>query len=226
MSVFLDEKVLNYSEDISNRIIIGPVEGILKEPLQISVEANWENIFNIGLAGAQRVFSLMNVGLLNTGMWTRKYYKGGSYLRITPKIRVVNWDGNNDVIHKAKQLTDLCLPLYKGKSFNQAFEDITLAKVGSSIVGVGEEVLKDGGRGTVKKLIDQLSSNSPKPVMVTVSNFFKNYFIVESVNVEFSKEMTTQGPLYADIDLVLSTPEVTIRGGTGLKQTGKKWKNA
>ena len=81
------------------------------------------------------------------------------------------------------------------------------------------------GRGTIRKLIDQVSSNSPKPVMVTVSNFFRNYFIVESVNVEFSKEMTTQGPLYADIELVLSTPEVTIRGNTGLKQTGTKWKN-
>ena len=36
--------------------------------------------------------------------------------------------------------------------------------------------------------------------------------------MEFSKEMTESGPLYADFDMTISTPEVTVATNVGLKQ--------
>lgn len=230
---FLDERVLYSSEDIYNKIRIGPVEGVLKEPLQFSVQANWENIFNIGNSFVNNVAKFTNTGILNTGVWTRKFYKGGSYLQITPKMRVVNWDGDNNVIYQAKLLTDLALPAYNGKSVESLFEESkasNISEVGSRIVeGATEglsEILRGDGAKTFNKIINELSSNSPKPVTVVISNFFRNRFIIESVQVEFSKEMTSQGPLYADFEVVLSTPEVTVRGGTGLKSIPRRFERS
>lgn len=225
--MFLDESVLDYSQDVLNKIRIGPVEGVLKETLQISVEANWENIFNIGSSVVDNITKLSSfsgnpVGLLNTGVWSRKFYKGGSYLRINPKMRVVNWRGENNVIDDARKLTDLALPLYKAKSPSELIDSL-----GDKISDIATEGITlptiSGLKSGVNKLIDAASSNSPKPVEVVISNFFRNTFIIESVQVEFSKEMTSQGPLYADFDIVLSTPEVTIRGGTGLKNIPQRF---
>lgn len=228
--MFLDESVLDYSQDVLNKIRIGPVEGVLKETLQISVEANWENIFNIGgglgsvIDNITRFSSLAGnpVGLLNTGIWSRKFYKGGSYLKINPKMRVVNWRGENNVLDDARTLTDLALPLYKGKTPSELID--TFSDVASNVFTDGVSIpSKASLKSDANKLFDTAASNSPKPVEVVISNFFRNTFIIESVQVEFSKEMTSQGPLYADFDVVLSTPEVTLRGGTGLKNIPKRF---
>ncbi len=240
-SIFLDERAQQYAATISNSITIGPVTGILKENLQFSVEANWENIFSLNdqFADVQKFGSaFLGVGVFNTGVWTKKFYKGGNYLRINPKMRVVDWDGDNSVISQASTLTDLCLPSYKGGSVEQQVKEVVgkIQKITKKNVGqvikkgfskVKEEAAQiiDEGVGSLASdagdkitgLIKNIYSNSPQPVRVRISNFFDYVFIVESVQVEFSKEMTENGPLYADFELVLSAPEVTTRGRTGLK---------
>jgi len=61
-----------------------------------------------------------------------------------------------------------------------------------------------------------IRKNNVDFIRVKISNFYENKFIVESVNVEFSKEMTEDGPLYVDIEMVMSGIEIATKGRTGL----------
>lgn len=227
------------------------IQGVLQEKLALSFDANWDNIFNVSdrFDALRKGLSLFDVGLLNTGIFTRKYFKGGSYLKINPKFRIVDWDGDGKVLRESNLLMNLALPgvtkTYNGAALIKFAEKHT---VGSTIAGVGATLKKvpaalgnaiadfaedpnaaldsvskfsladvAGIKQNVKDFAKTgLGSNSAYPVEVQVSNYFKHTFIIENVSVEFSKEMTENGPLFADIDMALSTLEVAVRGSTGM----------
>lgn len=248
MSIFLDEKVLENAARTLNNIVITDgkqtVTGMLQENLQFSVEADWDNIFSLNerFAATKTILGTAGLGLFNAGMWTKKFYKGGSYLKINPKIRVLDGNANGTVLDAAEALIDFCLPVYNGaldlktkellqKSIAKVKKDGVLKSAGDAVVAglkAGFNELGDILNGEEsQKLLNLLSgkeilSNSPTPVLVKISNFYSNSFIVESVQVEFSKEMTDYGPLYVDINMSLSAPMVTTRGNSGIHGIGNK----
>jgi hypothetical protein len=269
---FIDEEDLVLGAENNSIVLVDPITndriiGTLQEKLQFSIDANWDNIFNVSdRFNALRIgASLYDPGLLNTGILTRKYFKGGSYLKISPKFRVVDWDGAGIVVRQAMELMNLALPVQSkildvGK-FKGFLEKNT---IGSTLTGLGT-IAKAGGKivkGVVQQAASEISkyatadldeqatkiesaldgissinladatgakygidlllkigngSNSAHLVNVKVSNYFQHNFVIENVSVEFSKEMTEAGPMYADFDLTMSTIEAAVRGGTGLK---------
>jgi hypothetical protein len=90
-SIFLDENSI-YKDNELNQIVIAEIKGYLKEPLKFSVESDWEPIFSMAdrFQATQAGLSLvMGSRMFNTGVWTKRLWKGGSYLRITPIIRIL-----------------------------------------------------------------------------------------------------------------------------------------
>lgn len=54
-----------------------------------------------------------------------------------------------------------------------------------------------------------LLRSSPSPVNIEIGQYFKkNDMVITDVNFKFSKEMTSSGPLYIDIDLSLQSREI------------------
>lgn len=244
MSVFLDENsVLRQSEENLNRIIIAGVQGILKETLKFSVESDWEPLISLAdrFQGTQALLSFATGSrLFNAGIWTKRFWKGGSYLKINPVMRIVDKDGTGNVLRDSRKLLDLCLPVYKGdKSLSDrekilqemnAIREKIAKKLSNPISTISEgisdlaslasqEGFNDAAGGLIS-FVESASTNGPKPVRVSMSNFFNKTCIIESVDVEFSKEMTDFGPLYADLNLVLSSQEITTKGDTGLSNGG------
>ncbi len=242
MSIFLDEnEVLREDEAALNRISIGGIDGILKEPLKFSVEADWEPLLSMSdrFQGTQTLLSFVSGSrMFSTGIWTKRFWKGGSYLKINPVMRILDKNGTGNVLRDSRTLLDLCLPVYKGDrslSDRQKIEhemNLIQEKVKEKLTlnGLVETVSDIAALGTVEgwknaasgiyDLIEHAASNGPKPVQVKISNFFRKQFIIESVDVEFSKEMTDFGPLYADLNLTLSSQEITTKGDTGLNGPG------
>lgn len=236
------------------------VEGIVQEKLQFQAEGNWDNLFNLSdrFDLARKGLSLVDQGLLNAGLATRRYYKGGGYLRINPKFRIVDFEGVGTVLSMATALMNMALPSLD-KDFN--LDDVTEfarnnpAAIGSTLAGyafggtggaalgagVGtliDNVNQNGLAATSKVVANAVTNpvdtfvngvgsaysflkntgiitNSASPVYVEIGNFFRNEFVIENVSVELSRELTEAGPLYADIDLTLSTIEVATKDNVG-----------
>lgn len=237
------EKLFGHIEiSVANTPVV--IKGILKENFSISTEANYDNIFSVSekLEGARKVLDFaLGATFLNTGQWTRKYYKGGSYMKITPKFRVVDYNGDGDPLLSAFMLMNSCLPTPgKHDRFLEDMKDLTwedfrrkfgIVDLPDAITGNGnndgitfnntvsnvKSVFSNGFK-QLKDLLAGQIGNSPSSVSVRVSNYFSwDEMVIESVNVEFSKEMTRWGPLYVDIDAVLSSREVATKGRTGLE---------
>lgn len=240
MSLFADgNQVLRESEENLNQIVIDGVRGILKEPLKFSVESDWEPLISLSdrFQTVQTGISFFGGSrLFNTGIWTKRFWKGGSYLKINPSMRIIDKEGTGNVLRDSRRLLDLALPRYKSNKAKsdseRIMEDISyLAKGAKNVIKKTAENIIEGellpnsesitnaGKG-FGRFIENVASSGPKPVRVKVSNFFEKIFIIESVDVEFSKEMTDLGPLYADLNIVLSSQEVTTKGDTGLSNGG------
>lgn len=110
--------VVAKSKDLSISVV-----GILQERMQFQTEGNWDNIFNLSdrFDLTRKVLSFADLGLLNAGIATRRYYKGGGYLRINPKFRVVDFNGSGNVIDTARTLMNMSLP-----SLDKDIKDLTL----------------------------------------------------------------------------------------------------
>ncbi len=263
MTTIIDKnKAYPLARDSLNSIKIltpnGLVKGLLQETLKFSIEANYEQVMHLNeyFGTTSNLANLaVNKSLFNTGIATRKYYKGGSYIRIEPKIRIVDWEGVGSPVISTLMLMNAALPttdksisdiiekiatganfdlsnlneasdfaLFGGFAFLQGASLGNAILVGGAGSGFAQTTLgaeiKSGLVEKGARLIKEAVTNNPTPVLVTVSNYFTNEFLIENVSVEFSKEMTDAGPLYCDISLSLSTPEVAQkgagRGATGL----------
>ena len=254
-SIIDKNKAYPLARDETNQITIattsGIVVGLMQETLKYSIEANYEQIMNLNeyFGDTSKVANLaINKSLFNTGIATKRYYKGGSYIRIEPKIRIVDWDGTGQPIIDTMILTDAALPsTAKNLGIKNLIAllpdnlkaiaaspggEFAIARLiqGGGIVDagvaastgtllaqtkLGSEVFKKLN-GVLASLAGSAVTNNPDPVTVTISNYYANTFFIDAVSVEFSKEMTDAGPLYADVSLVLSTPTVVEKGDSGL----------
>lgn len=240
---FITNKTFENAESKLNKIEIFvhganiSVKGILKENFSIATEANYDNIFSVSdsLNSLRKVADFgFGASFLNTGQWTRKYYKGGSYMKISPKFRVVDYEGNNDPLLAAFLLINASLPTpgkddhFLDELKSMTYDDFT-SKFSIELPSVDPRAAAINPLGVVgkigqsawhslKEMVSGQIGNSPNPVSVKACNFFYwEEMVIDSVNVEFSKEMTAYGPLYVDIDCNMSSREVATKGRTGLE---------
>jgi hypothetical protein len=197
----------------------GRVSGYLLEPLEIGSDAKYETFFNLdgklGLAGEILGF-FGNVQIGKAGFWTRQYYRGGSYIKIDGKLRIVNWDDSSDVVSKAvRTMIGRCMPtqsIDKDTANKQILSLAnTISKKEKDNAGKTDEVIeqeeKDKYTNTVVKLknqgvaiLDDLIKGSPSKLSITTNYMKLTEMVLSSVSATYSKEVLQNGwPLYADI---------------------------
>lgn len=194
------------------------VKGLLQEPIEYSVEANYNTIFSLdSIFGSLDNVATLTTGtsLLKTGIFTKRFWKGGGYLRISPKIRVVDTEGAGVSLRSSIILLNSCLPTAKfdgaqlegllktffpedpdGKDIARGVLSVGAGALAGAatgsiqagiITGVGVNVLtKEGG---IASFAQGLAANQPKPVFVQIGNYFSKEFVVENCNVKLSQEL-------------------------------------
>lgn len=229
-----DADVHNYPEDPDNRSLTGGAQlgitGILQNNFVYSANADWEaKLANVGIPGFQKGIKAIQQDTSRTGILTEKFYQGASYLEISPRFRVVDWKADGEVMKTAIQIIKKLLPIGNNKTVAESYGDVKnfMEKVGEVIPAATVTALADIS-GVVtndfKKVGEHLLDlkrrflwGEPEPVRIQIGKFFdKNNMILMSANVEFSKEMTRHGPLYADFNCVFSSKLALTKDDTGL----------
>lgn len=245
----LDANIHNYPNDPKNRERTGGAQtgfyGILQNNFTYNVQADWEaKLANIDILGTgalgRGAIKAATGDLSRSGIFTEKFYQGASYLVINPKFRVVDWDGNGDVMKTAVKVANKLLPLGNNRTVGEQFGDISnfvnkaVPSVGQGIKNAGAKIIDTvvlagsdlgaaannaalGAMNAALGVGNKLLWGEPEPVRVKIGNFFDmNNMILESCSIEFSKEMTKNGPLYADFDVQFSTKLALVKHQTGL----------
>lgn len=183
--------------------------GILQEPIQYQVEGNWDNIFNISdrFDLARKALSFADLGLLNAGIATRRYYKGGGYLRINPKFRVVDTEGTGIVISMARALMNMALPSMD-KELNEDTLRTMFNENKTAIVGGAAGAVLDGGRGAIVgaaagKAVDSISKKGLKDAAKDAVNAITDPVTTVSEFISYVKSngilTNSPAPVYVEI---------------------------
>lgn len=247
MITIMDANVHEYANDPKNRELTGGqqigIVGVLQNNFTYSINADWQaKLANINLSPVKQAIKGMTGDTSNTGIITEKFYQGASYLTISPKFRVVDWAGKGDVVQTAIKVINKLLPIGNNKTVSEVYG------TGKEFVGkvsesareiIGDEIITAGSKpityiknqalatttaalGTINRYL----WGEPEPVRIKIGNFFDmNNMILESATVEFSKEMTSTGPLYADFDCQFSSKLALVKYQTGLvarDETGRQ----
>lgn len=140
------------SISVGNREVVG----MLQEPVAFSVEATYNTIFSL-----DSFFSSINNYLaltdqkqiFKTGMYTKRFWKGGGYLRITPKFRVVDHEGDGYIIENAIQILNAGVPRNDLSVLKEETLDAYYANEGSNAAPIlaGAGALAGAGYAALKK---------------------------------------------------------------------------
>jgi hypothetical protein len=251
--------------DRKDDIIIGVMQD---NPMNFSMEATWsEGGGAAALTNIPLLNSLIDAGgitdaLVDMGnkainpagisfgraIASRKIYQQSGYLKISPKIRIVDWNGDGQPIKAASLLATYCLPT-EARISEEA--KAAIKKMMDEAKDIGEpfvKFLKDvtegvrkspTGQATIETLkayrkiaeaqadgMDDLFTlrASPSPVILTIGEYFQHDdMVIENVQFNFSKEVTAQGPLFLDAEIQLSSRFIINDiSKLGLKNTGYK----
>lgn len=240
------------------------IDGILKNSIDWSVNANWENInpssILSSIAGSNPLLEALDTGVdllfaaggtsyTNTGLFTRKYYKQSGYLSIKPSFRIFDYDNRGTPIQMGLILSSLCLATIDPKASMELITpenspaiqaiggkviDTTVGTVtntaavivdtieGNKTTGASTKTtIGDFAKNTGEVMKKSLNaavvglegarvsvSNGPDTVIIEIGNWLRlTDMVVDSVNITYSEQMTDMGPLYADIDIALSSLE-------------------
>ncbi len=197
------------------------ISGILNSKIVLRMNAQWDTIMSLssGLSSLQTFLGAAGVSVLRSGIFTRKFFKGGGYLELQPEFRIVDWDGTGNVISSAKWLLSKCVPQSRG-GVSEGIGSI-LDKINKNKAG-GNETKSDFAKkvqGWAENLGDTIDSSvggNPSTVHVKLSNYFDSQLmgnvtmIIQNVTVTFSSEITESGPLYGDFSVLLSSREQLI----------------
>ena len=211
------------------------VTGLMNEGLSINVSPEYEDlgmgsvVNNIKLVQAfgdkaDSIMAFSGIRTKSSGFVTKKFYDKSGYLELNPSFRVVNWDGSAQPVTESLALLTACLPS-RGSTLKTKIEGTKLGakitknnavgklfQIASGVIGETFESAKSAVGGVVN--LDTFGKaaevvGSPPEVTVRISNYFyQENMIIEDLSIEFSKEMTASGPLYADIKLKISSSEM------------------
>ena len=205
------------------------IEGLLKNKPKFSLEGDYDRLINFDekfsalnkLGGA--VFGAQ-LGLTKT--WSKRIYKGGSYLGISLQTRIMDdldefGKLKRSVKYKTSNLISLCNP----DSLSDV-SDKDIKKLASLANTAKDQGSLDRVTGLVKGLGSGLAGSTPPEVSLRISNYFKlPGFFVKAVSFDFSHEQTKNGPLYSDVEVELIQSQILpaweIKKGFYQNVTGK-----
>jgi len=215
-----------YKVTISDPASKAIVSGQMKSGFAFQLQAKWADLFT-GLVPGAELLQKTGDASLTTGLFSQKYYQGGSNLQMPVEFRV--WEheesetggfgGGNKVLNASKALSYLMVPnsFSKGAIVNAIDKSADLAGgVVSDVVDVGadEKKITEAGSSVYNRL-EKFASGS-RTLTLTIGNFFTcRGMVIESLDVTYSKELTHTGPLYGDFKVnLLSLQSLTRNGGT------------
>lgn len=144
------------------------ITGVMSSKININMEAEYDDldlggmVSNLPLVGgllnsvgnvAGTAFAATGQGLNNVGLFTRKFYKKGGYLRIEPEFKVVDWDGTGLTILTAAYLLNYCVPK-RGETLDSI--DSIIDEIGRR-AGLGSDLIERGING-VKRAVEGLTN--------------------------------------------------------------------
>jgi len=147
------------------------IDGILLSKVVLSMTSNWEPILtSLGsiFPLAQNAAAFTGRNLATTGLYTRKFYKGGGgYLVLRPEFRIVDWDGTNqtNVLRQIKLLTQWTSPSGDVTKEDEGQLDKTKGNVSRFFTK---------GKSAIKDLKTNLITGAPPHVTVELSSYFNS----------------------------------------------------
>jgi hypothetical protein len=182
------------------------IVGQMTNEFQLDMNAQWEELINMnGLFKAgETVMQLLGSPAFASGIFTRKFFKGGSHLIFNTEFRIVDYDGDGRVVKSLRSLVDVISPLATTDAVSTA---------ATNLVDLGETLFGEGLIQAGKDLAAKLGRVGVGPVRVMIGNYYSDYLIIESISCKYSKEQTPSGPLYADFTVRFSTQEIVPKGG-------------
>lgn len=196
------------------------IQGVITSEFSVESSAQWEPIFNIpdSFAQVENMMNATGVSIFKSGIFTRKFYKGGSYLEFGIDFRVVDWDGGpkTDIIGITKQLIEYTAPVEPNvQHLGRAVE---LTKDYAKLVGKsGSDLLTGEKSGTevsktlysdTSEMLKKVSNLGGQEIPVTIGHWWSGNLVIENVSAKYSRERTARGPLYADYSIKFSTREI------------------
>jgi len=190
------------------------IVGDMKNQFQYSLSPEWANLFTNLVPGAELLQKIGDASLV-TGLFSRKYFKGGGHLAINAEFRIVD-KGNlsyNPIVNAARNLSNMVAP--PPFDWERTLEQIKSRKELASGEfaqavegGLGAGELAQGAYNFLKTL-----TTSGRTVDCKIGSFFRSTaMIITSLNVTYSREITHQGPLFGDFTVGLETVEALVQG--------------
>ena len=159
------------------------ITGVMSNKININMEAEYDDldlggmVSNLPLVGgflnsvgnvAGTAFATTGQGINNVGLFTRKFYKKGGYLRIEPEFKIVDWDGTGLTILSAAYLLNYCVP-NRGETLDSI--DNVVGEIGKVIgleenaIGRGVNFVKNGVRRAVEGIVSKEDANKINEVV-------------------------------------------------------------
>ena len=218
------------------------VSGYLLEPISVGADAKYDTFFNfdgkLGLIGEILGF-VGGIQIGKAGFWTRQYYKGGSYIKIDGKMRVVNWGTTIEYALDAMEtMISRCMPtssvleetaksnlIGAGQTAKRIFTDRFPGEEQDPKDKFIEEKNKKETDSLVSSLIskgvkaiDDLVEGSPETATITTNFMRLDNMVLTNVECTPSKEILTtigntkNAPLYVDINFSFVQKEIKTKG--------------
>jgi hypothetical protein len=211
------------------------VVGVLKNNVSFSLNAEWETLGLDSIIGGMIPFSnvlgnAVRAGdvTFNGGLLSEKYFSKSGYLELSPEFRVIDSNDEGIPTKTAMVLFAMSLPKTSEKTTIREFSTVLNANsplnkginfINEKLEGLSKSEFR--GIRTVAGAVnegvnrsvdgDLNLTSSPKPVTVKIGTFMSlDDMVVESVDVNFSREMTKAGPLYADFTVKLSSMRTIV----------------
>jgi hypothetical protein len=183
-----------------------PIRGILKDAISFGVDANWseltlENIIE-SIATSNPLLQAVNTYLdftnavagssfVNTGIFSRLFYKASGRLEIAPNFRVFDFDASGICGNVAKVLSSLCIPTIKesttGKKFAEDVVDISKDILTSMDIPVNTgpaEQLIQNAKAAVYKI--QNNKKTPSVLKHIIQNSEKTFDILANGSINWT----------------------------------------
>lgn len=191
------------------------VEGYLQNEFNYSVQADWQplldGIVGNGLMG--KASGVTGSPLFMSGLYKRKFYKGGGYISFNVDIRLLS--DENTHLHENKGgkisnpktaahwLASLCLPT-EDPSVVEMFGkagDIALEIAKGAADSISGGLIKNTRPTTLDKMSDTMGKPYARTIRVKIGNMFEsNDMIIDSVDFKYSRQNVLTKNTPADSD--------------------------
>ena len=192
------------------------VEGYLQNEFNYSVQADWQplldGIVGNGLMG--KASGMTGSPLFQSGLYKRKFYKGGGYISFNVDIRLLSdqhthlgQNYNGKILNPktaAHWLASLCLPTEDPSvvAMLGVAGDIATEMAKGAVDSMTGGLIKNTTPTTLDKLGDALAKPYARTVRIKIGNMFDSFdMIIDSVDFKYSRQQVlTKNDDDADVD--------------------------